>query len=278
MTFDQLLRQASLDSGLPRLEARVLLAAACARSPEWLVAHGADTADDAAAARFAALVGRRARGEPVAYLTGSREFFKRRFEVSPAVLIPRPETELLVEIALERIARLAAPRVLDLGTGSGVLAVTLALERPDAVVLATDVSEPALAIARGNAAALGAAVTFRAGNWWQALQFIDPADGAFDLVVSNPPYIAGSDPHLAQGDLRFEPRLALCAGPRGDNAIREVIGAAARWLRPHGWLALEHGFDQGPLCRRVMSEHGLREVSTRADLEHRERVTAGTLG
>ena len=273
MTLDQLLRQAALDGSLSRLEARVLLAFATGKSPEWLVAHGPDAAGESGAARFGALVERRRRGEPIAYLTGTREFFGRRFEVSPAVLIPRPETELLVDIALARISRVATPRVLDLGTGSGILAVTLALERPDAVVVATDVSAPALEIARRNAKALGAVVAFRAGDWWQALE---PADTAFDLVVSNPPYIAVSDPHLAQGDLRFEPQQALSAGPHGEDCLRELVAKAPTRLVERGWLALEHGFDQGELCRRLMQQRGLQDVATHADLEHRERVTAGT--
>jgi release factor glutamine methyltransferase len=273
MTFDQLLRQGARDGALSRLEARVLLAFASGKSPEWLAAHGPDPAGETSAARFGALVERRRRGEPIAYLTGAREFFGRRFEVSPAVLIPRPETELLVEIALERLSGAVAPRILDLGTGSGVLAVTLALERPDAVVVATDVSAPALEIARRNAAALGAVVAFREGHWWRALS---AADAAFDLVVSNPPYVAASDPHLAQGDLRFEPQQALAAGEHGDDALRELVGDAPAWLAERGCLALEHGFDQGELCRRLMQERGLQDVATRADLGHRDRVTAGT--
>ena len=277
MTIDQLLHAASIDGSLSRLEARILFAAACGRSREWVVAHGLDFADIDSAALFKELVARRGRGEPIAYLTGAREFFGRRFEVSPAVLIPRPETELLVEVALERIAPLTAPRVLDLGTGSGVLAVTLALERPDAVVTATDISAPALAIAGRNAANLGAEVRFRAGDWWQALAPAKPID-AFDLIVSNPPYIADADPHLSHGDLRFEPRGALCSGPQGDDDLRALIAAAVPWLRPGGWLALEHGFEQGDLCRRLMRQHDFREVATRADLEHRERVTVGTPG
>ena len=273
MTFDQLLHRIALDRGLERREARLLLACASGRAPEWLVAHGPDEPDEASVERFVALADRRARGEPIAYLTGVREFFGRPFAVTPAVLIPRAETELLAGIALLKIAGVASPRVLDLGTGSGVLAITLALEHPGAVVVASDISTTALEVARGNAAALGAErISFHAGDWWQAL---DAVDRDFDLIVSNPPYVAASDPHLSQGDLRFEPRHALVAGPHGDDDLRRLIAQAPAWLGEAGWLALEHGFEQGEHCRNLMQERGFRDVATHADLEHRERVTAG---
>lgn len=272
MTLDQLLRQASLTGGLSRLETRILLATATGKSPEWLIAHGLDEADDPCLARFQALIDRRVSGEPIAYLTGTREFYGRPFKVSPAVLIPRPDTEVLVEFALARIAHTASPRILDLGTGSGILAVTLALERPDAAVTATDISLPALAAAKANAAALGATVSFLAGDWWQA---IDHADRRFDLVVCNPPYIAAADPHLLSGDLRFEPRSALSAGPRGDDAIRQVLDPGPSWLSETGWLALEHGFEQAAFVRDLMKQRGFQQVGTEVDLELRERVTAG---
>jgi len=261
-----------MTGGLSRLETRVLLATATGKSLEWLVAHGLDEADDPCLARFQALIDRRVRGEPIAYLTGTREFYGRPFKVSPAVLIPRPDTEVLVEFALARIAHTASPRILDLGTGSGILAVTLALERPDAAVTATDISLPALAAAKANAAALGATVSFLAGDWWQA---IDHADRRFDLVVCNPPYIAAADPHLLSGDLRFEPRSALSAGPRGDDAIRQVLDPGPAWLSETGWLALEHGFEQGAFVRDLMKQRGFQQVGTEVDLELRERVTAG---
>jgi len=209
----------------------------------------------------------------MAYLIGEREFFSRSFKVTPAVLIPRPETELLVEVGLALVRGLQAPRVLDLGTGSGILAVTFSLERPDAAVVATDVSADALEVARRNAAALGAGgIRFRAGDWWQALE---RDDAGFDLVVSNPPYIACGDPHLDEGDLRFEPRRALSAGPSGDDDLRRVVAGAPPRLAPGGWLAIEHGLDQGGLCRHLLESAGFAGVRTHQDLEARERVTVG---
>jgi release factor glutamine methyltransferase len=284
MTLDQLLHPSlhqSLPHGssqvrqarLPRLEARMLLACVTGKSQEWLVAHGPDEVGAADAERFLALAHRRAAGEPMAYLCGDREFFSRPFQVTPDVLIPRPDTELLVTVALTLAKDLAAPQLLDLGTGSGILAVTLALERPDSVVTATDASSAALDVARANAAALGARrISFLLGDWWQAL---DGSGRGFDLVVSNPPYIAADDPHLSAGDLRYEPRLALAAGPHGDEHLRRIIAGAPAWLKPRGWLALEHGHEQGPTCRELLREHGFGAVATHRDLEHRDRVTVG---
>lgn len=272
MTLDQLLIQAARLHGLPRLEARMLLACVTGRRQEWLVAHGLEEAPEQDAGRFRSLAQRRAAGEPMAYLAGVREFFSRPFRVTPAVLIPRPETELLAEVALSLVREVQSPRLLDLGTGSGVLAVTLALERPDAAVTATDASSDALALAGANAAALGAGqLRFLLGDWWQALG----GDGSFDLVVSNPPYIAANDPHLDEGDLRFEPRLALQAGPSGHEALGQIVAGAPARLRPLGWLALEHGHEQGALCRGLLNRHGFLDVATHRDLENRERVSVG---
>lgn len=272
-TFEELLAAGSRQRGLPWREARMLMAVVAGRSQEWLVAHGLDPAEPDVADRFLALAARRARGEPMAYLTGVREFYGRAFAVSPAVLIPRPETELLVEVALALLDGARAPRLLDMGTGSGVLAVTLALERPDATVLATDASRAALQVATGNAASLGAGrIGFHCGDWWQAL---DPQAGRFDLIVSNPPYIAADDPHLSQGDLRFEPRHALAAGPEGDADLRKIIAGAPERLVSGGWLAVEHGLEQGARCRHLMEQAGFADVFTHLDLEHRERVTVG---
>ena len=251
----------------------MLLAHAAGRPQEWIVAHGPDPADDALARRFLALAARRALGEPIAYLVGAREFYSRAFSVSPAVLIPRPETELLVEVALQLVSARRSPRLLDLGTGSGILAVTLALERPDAAVVASDASVNALAVARANADALGAGrIEFRAGDWWQALA---PTDTAFDLIASNPPYIASGDPHLGQGDLRFEPRQALTSGLAGDECIRRIVAGAPARLAAARWLALEHGLEQGAHCRHLLMERGFADVRTHRDLEGRERVTSG---
>ena len=273
MTLDALLRQACHEQALSRLEARMLLSCATGRPQEWIVAHGPDKADAGTARAFRALAARRAQGEPMAYLVGRREFYSRAFAVAPAVLIPRPETELLVEAALDLVRAHRSPRLLDLGTGSGIVAVTLALERPDAVVVATDASAAALALAGANAVALGAArIDFHAGDWWQALA---TEDVAFDLIVSNPPYIAAADPHLMQGDLRFEPRQALVSGPVGDEDIRRIVSGAPARLADGGWLAIEHGLEQGGHCRHLMVSAGFADVRTRCDLEGRERVTGG---
>lgn len=272
-TYEQLLSRGCRQHGLSRREARMLLAVAAGTSQEWLVAHGLDAAQAEVSDRFVALAARRESGEPMAYLTGVREFYGRPFLVTPAVLIPRPETELLVEVALRLLQGASGPCLLDLGTGSGILAVTLALERPDAAVLATDASRGALQVATANAASLGAGrIGFHCGDWWQAL---DRKVGRFDLIVSNPPYIASGDPHLSQGDLRFEPRQALAAGPAGDADLREIIAGAPERLENGAWLAVEHGLEQGARCRQLMERAGFAGVLTHRDLEHRERVTVG---
>ena len=261
-------------SALPRLDARALAERASGRSRAWLIAHGDEAAAPAEAEAFATLAARRRAGEPLAYLLGWREFRGRRFAVSPSVLVPRPETEGLVEAALARLRPAgAAPRVLDLGTGSGAIAVSIALERPDAAVTATDASADALAVARANAAALGAPpIDFRLGDWWAAL----PGDAApFDLVVSNPPYVAAADPHLLDGSLRHEPQAALAAGPDGLDAIGAIVAGAAARLVPGGWLLLEHGHDQGAAVRARLASAGFGEVATLPDLQGLERVGLG---
>lgn len=273
MNFEQLLNQGTQQARLPRLEARILLACVTGKSQEWLVAHGLDEVEGPGIDQFMALARRRAGGEPIAYLAGEREFFGRRFRVTPAVLIPRPDTEVLAATALDLISGQPAPRLLDLGTGSGILAITLALERADAEIIASDVSSDALEVARQNATDLGAGrIVFKLGDWWQALDGVAPG---FQLIVSNPPYIAAGDPHLVQGDLRFEPQQALSAGPVGDADLRRIITQAPAWLGPGGWLALEHGLEQGAHCRHLMQAEGFQEVRTLRDLEHRERVTVG---
>ena len=261
--------------GLPRLDARALLEHASGRPRTWLIAHGDEAPDAEAARAFAALAVRRRAGEPLAYLLGWREFHGRRFEVGPAVLVPRPETELLVAAALDRLPAAGGrrPRVLDLGTGSGAIAITLALERPDVEVVATDASPEALALARRNAQRLGApGIGWRLGDWWRAL---DAAEGDFDLVVSNPPYIADSDPHLLAPALRHEPRGALASGPDGLDAIAAIVAGAAARLAPHGWLLLEHGHDQGAAVRDRLVAAGFEAVLTRTDLQGHERVAMG---
>ncbi|MCL4184218.1 MAG: peptide chain release factor N(5)-glutamine methyltransferase [Burkholderiaceae bacterium] len=264
-----------LDSGLPRLEARILLAHASARSREWLVAHGDEAADADAAHAFAALVRRRRAGEPIAYLTGTREFYGRAFEVSPQVLIPRPETELLVGQVLAR-AR-AAARVLDLGTGSGAIAVSLVCERADLRVTATDRDGEALAVAHRNAQRLAASalasgrLQWRTGHWWTA---VDAAE-VYDVVASNPPYIEVGDPHLGQGDLRHEPHGALAAGADGLAALCEIVAGAPPHLRTGGWLLLEHGHGQGDAVRALLAAAGFGETGTLRDAAGLPRVTLG---
>lgn len=268
-TIDALLRHAA--ATIDRLDAECLLAHALARPRSWLFAHAGDAVEAAAGARFATLLARRQAGEPVAYLTGVQGFWTLELEVSPATLIPRPETELLVELALARIPGGTAARIADLGTGSGAIALAIAKERPHAHVVATDASAPALDVARRNAAHNGIAnLEFRHGDWLAPL-----AGERFDLIASNPPYIADGDPHLDQGDLRFEPPSALSSGRDGLDAIRTIITAAPRHLHDGGWLLLEHGWDQGGAVRVLLAEAGFVDVETARDLEDRDRTSLG---
>jgi release factor glutamine methyltransferase len=255
-----------------RLEARVLAASAWNVSPAWLIAHDTDPLRDAQAAPFETLLARRLAGEPVAYLTGTREFYGRPFQVSPAVLIPRPDTELLVELALARIPPDQAMGVLDLGTGSGCIAITLALERPLARVAAVDRSPAALAIARRNAERLDARVEFLTSDWFAAL-----AGRRFDLIVSNPPYIAAADPHLRRGDVRFEPLSALAAGQDGLDDLRQLTAAACAHLKPGGSVLLEHGYDQADAVQALMRINGIESPQSWSDLSGTLRVSGGKL-
>jgi len=261
-------------SHLPQSEARILLMHVMGVSRTWLIAHDTDVVETASADRFAVLAQRRVGGEPIAYLVGWREFMGHVFKVSSAVLIPRPETELLVETGLACVQGLPAPRVLDLGTGSGAIAVSIALARPDADVVATDTSGSALAVARANASSLGAAIRLCRGNWWTALSD-DADDTGFDLIVSNPPYIASHDVHLGQGDLRFEPPGALTDYADGLDALRVIIGGAARRLKPGGALWLEHGYDQAAAVRKLLVDKGFGQVESRRDLAGIERISGG---
>jgi len=266
--LDALLRAAA--GRIDATDARWLLAHAAGRSQTWLFAHASDPAPAGVAERFEALVARRAAGEPVAYLTGVRGFWGFDLAVTPATLIPRPETELLVELALARLPASDA-RVADLGTGSGAVALAIARERTDASVLATDASLAALEVARANAQALDLArVRFALGDWYAPL-----AGARFDMIASNPPYIEDADPHLAQGDLRFEPASALSSGVDGLDAIRTLAAGAIAHLAPRGWLLVEHGLAQGAAVRGLFLRAGLVEVATERDLEGRERVTLG---
>ena len=254
-----------------RADAELLLAHLLGRPRAWLYAHGEETLPPELAARYAALLQRRAIGEPVAYLIGRREFWSLDLEVTPATLVPRPETELLVELALERLPPSGAQRVIDLGTGSGAIALALASERPQAQVTAVDASAAALEIAQRNAVRLGLTrVRFLRSDWFSAVR-----DEAFDLVVSNPPYLAEDDPHLRDDSLPFEPRIALTAGRDGFDALRAICAGAVAQLRPGGWLLFEHGLAQGDGARSLLQACGFESTQTWRDLEGRERVSGG---
>ena len=267
---------AALREARNRLEpgdAELLLAHALERPRSWLYSHGAEKLDATVATRFDELVARRHAGEPVAYLTGHRGFWQFDLQVSPATLIPRPETELLVELTLERLPTDRPLRIADLGTGSGAIALALAYERPLAKVIATDASADALAVAAANARTLGLAnVRFLRGDWFAPI-----AGKTFDLIASNPPYIADGDAHLGEGDLRFEPRSALASGIDGLDAIRRITAEASAHLVPGGWLVLEHGWNQGDAVRSLLAAAGLVDVETVRDLEQRDRISLGRI-
>jgi release factor glutamine methyltransferase len=258
------------ESGLLRSEAELLLRSVLGCERSHLLAHAEEAIDSSKARLAQDVFARRRAGEPIAYITGWREFYGIRLCVTPDVLIPRPETELLVELALERVAAASPARVLELGTGSGAIAVALARERPDLTVVATDISEAALAVARRNARDHGAAIGFVNSDWFEAL-----GPGRFDLIVSNPPYVAASDAHLERGDVRFEPRLALVGGEDGLTCIRAIAARAQRRLRPGGWLLLEHGYDQGDRCIGLLREFGYSDVEDFEDLAGVPRVCTG---
>ncbi|WP_394695419.1 peptide chain release factor N(5)-glutamine methyltransferase [Pseudoxanthomonas japonensis] len=256
-----------------RHEAEQLLLHVLGRDRAWLFAHGDDPLPASGAATLDAWLARRASGEPLAYLLGRRGFWTLDLQVSPATLIPRPETERLVELALERLPDDRPLRVADLGTGSGAIALALASERPLAQVVATDLSGDALRVAQANAETNRIAnVAFRHGSWLAPL-----AGERFDLIASNPPYIADGDPHLGQGDLRFEPPTALSSGADGLDAIREIVATAPAHLLPGGWLLLEHGWDQGEAIRALLLAAGFVDIATETDLEQRDRVTLGRI-
>lgn len=259
-----------LDKHVARMEARVLAAFAWNVPLSWLIAHDTDPLDHKLFTVFQTLLQRRLGGEPIAYITGRREFYGLEFHVSPAVLIPRPETELLVELALARIPANQTVNVLELGTGSGCIAITLALERPLARITAIDRSNAALAIAQINADALHAHLEFLKSDWFAALK-----NRKFDLLVSNPPYVATVDPHLARGDVRFEPVSALAAGETGMDDIQAIIRAARRHLTPGGSLVLEHAYNQGDLTRRALDTEGFEMPHTHQDLAGNDRVSCG---
>jgi release factor glutamine methyltransferase len=254
-------------SGLPLLEAQVLAAHALGLARAALLADGQRVLDAEAARRVERLFLRRRAGEPVAYLTGEREFYGLSLKITPDVLIPRPETELLVDLALERLPNRAG-RVLDLGTGSGAIAVALAHAAPDAEVVAVEASRAAVAIARENAARHGVGIRFVDSEWFAGL-----VGERFDVIVSNPPYVAAGDSHLGEGDLRFEPRTALAAGPDGLDAIRAIVAGANSHLVAGGWLLFEHGFDQAERCRSLLAMYGYAGITSWPDLAGITRVS-----
>lgn len=258
-------------NALPRLEYSLLLAHLLQVTRESVLAHPETVLSAKGAEAFAELVGRRLRGEPIAYLVGMREFYGMRLRVTPEVLIPRPETELLVDAALRRLAESATARVLDLGTGSGAIAIAIAAQRPRARVEAVDVQPGAVELATANARMHAVAnAQFHQSDWYSGCR-----EAHYEVIVSNPPYIAASDPHLAQGDLRFEPRIALTPGSDGLEAIRKIVLGAPAVLAPGGWLLFEHGYDQAERCRELMSRAGFAEIATLRDLAGIERVCEG---
>jgi release factor glutamine methyltransferase len=257
--------------GVERLDAQLLLSHLLARPRSWLLAHDEEVLPPGVAHACAALLQRRANGEPLAYLVGEREFHGLRLQVTPAVLVPRPDTETLVDWALELLLGAAAPaqpRVIDLGTGSGAIALAIKHRCPQADVLAIDASEEALVVARDNARRLGLDVQFQHSDWWSAVR-----GEQFHLAVSNPPYIAEDDPHLAA--LVHEPLAALTPGGDGLRALDELVHGAMEHLLPGGWLLLEHGHDQGAAVRERLRRAGFLRVGTRLDIEARERCSAG---
>jgi len=252
-----------------RLDAEVLVMHVCGLDRSGLIARGHAVLSDAQERRLEELLARRRSGEPVAYLTGTREFWSMDFVVSPATLIPRPETELLVEKALERIPPDAPWTIADLGTGSGAIALAIASERPRCRLIATDISPAALEVARANAESFGLTnVEFHHGDWFTPL-----ADEMFDMIVSNPPYVCVADPHLEAGDVRFEPRQALIAGSDGLDAICHIASAAGRCLKPDGSLLFEHGWNQGGTVSELLRRMGYRDIVCSPDLAGHARVT-----
>ena len=267
----RLIETLGLEKREARLETQVLLSHALSVSKVFLIAHSDDHLLPEQEYRYTSLIERRLKGEPIAYILGEREFYSLPFKVTPAVLIPRPETELLVELALTYIAQDKPCQVLDLGTGSGAVAITIAKHRPFSSLTAVDHSADALAVARENAAKLGVnAIDFIQSDWYSALSV-----KKFDIIVANPPYISKNDPHLTQGDLRFEPRMALTDGQDGLACIRAIIAGASEHLMSNGMLFFEHGYDQASACQELLKQHGFEQITSHSDLGGISRITCG---
>ena len=264
--------RAARTAGVDPLDARLLLGALLGRSPSWLLAHDDTLLNEPQAERIGAWLARRAAGEPLAYLLGEKEFHGLMLQVSPDVLVPRPDTETLVDWGLEllrgRLATIAQPAVLDLGTGSGAIALAVKHKHPPARMAALDASAAALAVARANGQRLALEGEWLLGSWWQAV-----GGRRFHLALSNPPYIAGDDSHLAA--LQHEPRQALTPEGDGLTCLREIVREAPAHLEPGGWLLLEHGYDQAEAVGQLLRDAGFSEVSTRPDLAGLPRCTGG---
>lgn len=257
---------------IPRPIARLLTASVAGQPVEWLIAHSDELATTEQCNAIQVLFKKFRAGEPLAYLLGYREFYSLRFAVNPAVLIPRADTEVLVTWTIKNMPRNG--RLLELGTGSGCIAIALGKHRPDLEITATDISEDALNVARANAESLDCRINFLNSDWYANLSNAAP----FDAILSNPPYIQSEDPHLQSGDLRFEPRSALTDHSTGMTAIEKIIVGARSHLRAGSMLAIEHGFDQGDSVRRRFSESGFTSVQTHLDWEGRDRFTTGLSG
>lgn len=265
----QLIERLALEAQDAKLEAQLLLQTALNVDRAWLIAHESDAVEANLQAQYQALMLRRMNGEPIAYMLGRREFYGLNLQVTTATLIPRPDTETLVEAALAKIATQSHADVLDLGTGSGAIALAIARHRPQAHVIAVDASKEALAVAQSNAESLAIMnANFLHSDWFSALE-----QQRFDVIVSNPPYIEQDDAHLTQGDLRFEPLSALASGKDGLDDIRRIINDSLVYLKPQGWLMLEHGYNQGEAVRELMADNGLVAIKTIRDLGGNDRVT-----
>lgn len=277
ITIQQALKNAAhslkaLPQSAPELEAAVLLCHLLDKPRSFLFAWPDKALSDRQWDAYRGLLDRRLQGEPVAHITGLREFWSLTLKITPSTLIPRPETELLVERALHHLSETPAALIADLGTGSGAIALALASERPDCLLHASDRCDAALEIARENAQSLNLKnIIFHHGDWFQALQ----EGSVYDLILSNPPYIAKQDPHLSRGDLPREPATALASGPDGLRDIRIIVAQAPSHLKPGGRLLIEHGFEQGEAVRKLFLQAGFMTIGTLRDLAGHERVTEG---